>query len=673
MEQHIFSGKWITDREFADLEPRNVFHRQLEPLELPCDEHRDCHILFRKQCELNELPEKAVLYITADDYYKLYLNGKFVTQGPAPAYASHYGYNTVDVTEYLKPGKNVLAVHTLYQGLINRVWVSGDNQHGLICDLVADGRTMVRSDESFRTARHSAYREIGTVGYQTQFLEHYDAGAAEVGFEQPEFDDSQWQKASLRQHQDYRLVPQQTKSLEFETILPVVIRQRGNTVFVDFGACYVGYLEAEAIGEPGAVITVRCGQELCEDGSVRHAMRCNCDYVETWSLSGNRDKLDWFDYKSFRYAELVLPEGCRVTKISLTARHYPFALKAKMNPSFEQNDDLKRIWELCVHSQKYGVQEVIQDCMDREKGFYVGDGCYTALTHMVLTGDDSIVRKLIDDAFASTFITPGMVTCLDCAFMQEIAEYPLMLISLILWHYRYTGDRAYLTKNYPGVCSLLDAYRNEYEKDGLLQEMNKWCVVEWPSNFRDGYDVDITEGKICHEPHVALNAYYLEAIHCTNLMAKELRLPAYREEEPLRAGFRKAFYDEQRHLFRDSDRSAHCSYIGNVLPYAFCLSPDEGFEREMEMWIGERGITGVSFFGAFPLQCGFVRRGRFDLLEKSLTDSGAWLRMLREGATATYEGWGRDTKWNTSLFHLTLSDAALFLSDTDLTKLFSQS
>lgn len=82
----MFSGKWITDREFAALEPRNVFHRQLEPKKLLCDEHRDCHILFRKQFVLNELPEKAVLYITADDYYKLYLNGESVTQGSAPAY-----------------------------------------------------------------------------------------------------------------------------------------------------------------------------------------------------------------------------------------------------------------------------------------------------------------------------------------------------------------------------------------------------------------------------------------------------------------------------------------------------------------------------------------------------------------------------------------------------------
>ena len=115
--------------------------------------------------------------------------------------------------------------------------------------------------------------------------------------------------------------------------------------------------------------------------------------------------LDQFDYKAFRYAELTIPEGVDVENIYLVARHYPFEAVAKMGPAYAKNADLCRIWALCLHTQKYGVQEVIQDCPEREKGFYLGDGCYTALANFILTGDDSMVRKLIDDAFASSFIT----------------------------------------------------------------------------------------------------------------------------------------------------------------------------------------------------------------------------------------------------------------------------
>ncbi len=671
MQHHTFTGVWITDEEFAALEPRNVFHRQLEKVSLPCDEHRNRHILFRRRFTLDSLPQNARLFITADDYYKVYINGTFVSQGPAPAYPSRYGYNTLDVTAYLREGENVMAVHTLYQGLINRVWVSGDNRHGLLCDLELDGEVAFGSDERFLTHPHTGYTEVGTVGYATQFLESYDSAAPEVGFTAPAFDDSGWVPASRRQHLDYTLEPQPTASLVFETIRPVATERTGDTLFIDFGSCYVGYLNVTVTGAKGDAITVRCGQELNPDGTVRHRLRANCNYEEPWILSGATDFLNWFDYKSFRYASLTLPEGCAVKDISFTVRHYPFALKAQMKPAFAENEALRRIWDLCVHSQEYGVQEVIQDCMEREKGFYVGDGCYTALANMLLTGDDSIVRKLIDDAFISTFITPGMVTCLDCSLMQEIAEYPLMLISLILWHYRLKGDRAYLERNYAGVCCLLDDYREEYEKEGLLRELNKWCVVEWPSNFRDGYDVDIREGYVCHEPHVAINAYYIEAIRCANQMAAELGKAPYRDEAPLVAAFNAAFYDSERHLFTDGLSTDHVSYIGNILPFAFRLCPDAMCTANILAWIEERGITAVSFFGAFPLLYGLLRAGRPELVEWCLKDEGAWLRILREGGTTTFEGWGKDTKSNTSLFHLTMSDAAVFLADIDQTALFA--
>lgn len=154
--EHTFIGKWITNSEFANLKPRNVFHKQLDKVDLPCDEHRNRHILFRRKFVCDSLAENAMLYISADDYYKLYINGQFAAQGPAPSYHFKYNYNVIDISKYLQKGENLIAAHTLYQGLINRVWQSGDNRHGLILDLVIDGETVVTSDESFITSPHTA-------------------------------------------------------------------------------------------------------------------------------------------------------------------------------------------------------------------------------------------------------------------------------------------------------------------------------------------------------------------------------------------------------------------------------------------------------------------------------------------------------------------------------------
>lgn len=668
---HIFKGKWITDNEFYNLEPRNIFHKQLDKIKFDCSEHRNRHVLFRKKFSLQSTDKNAKIYITADDYYKLYINGSFVSSGPAPSYHCKYNYNVIDVSEYLNDGENLIAVHTLYQGLINRVWQSGDNRHGLILDLVIDEKTVISSDESFKTAVHSAYSEMGTSGYQTQFLERYDSNSAHIGFEKFDFNDDNWQNAKVSKFADYTLSPQQSGMLEFEKILPVSVRRTASSVIYDFGSNYVGYLNALVKGVKGDIIKVKCAQELGDDGSLRHEMRCYCNYEEEWILSDGESTLDWFDYKSFRYAELCFGSDIEIIDVYMTARHYPFTLKAKLKNEYENNPDLQKIWNLCVHSQKYGVQEVIQDCMDREKGFYLGDGCYSALANMILTQDDSMVRKLIDDAFSTEFVTDTLITCMCCSFMQEIAEYPLIMVYLALWHYNYTKDKEYLLKNYKKIVKLLDAYRREYEKDYLLKDVDKWCVVEWPKNFQHGYDVDINEGKVCEQAHVSLNAYYIAAVKTANTISQILGFENYRDEKSLMNKFMKTFYNEKEKLFKDGENTEHISLVGNVFPYAFGICTDKEFNESFVRYYKDYGISSLSFFCSFPLLVGFVRNNRQDLVTDALLDEGAWKRMLREGATTTFEGWGKDTKWNTSLFHLTLTDAAVFMADIDLKELFS--
>lgn len=671
MENHVFRGKWVTDAEFSDLKPRNVFHRQKDTLVLS-EEHLDSHILFRGEFDLENLTRPATIYITADDYYKLYINGRFVAMGPALAYHSRYGYNTVDVSNYLQNGRNVIAVHTLYQGLVNRVWQSGDFRHGLLFDLFVGDECVISSNERLVCARHTAYTPTGRCGYDTQFLERFDSRDPIVDFANPDFDDSAWATAEPAKYADHTLLPQRTRMLDFEDISPLGVRKTANGLVYDFGEIYVGYLVVTARGKSGDAVTVRCAQELNEDGGIRYKLRANCEYTEEWILSGGCDTLDWFDYKSFRYAELILPDGVEILDCKLTARHYPFSLRTSLKPKYLGDEKIEKVWKYAINSQKYGAQEVILDCMEREKGFYVGDGCYTVLAHSILTGEDDIARKLIEDAFHSTFITEGMVTCLGCSFMQEIAEYPLMLVYFILWHYRVFGDREYLAQVYPKAMALVETYRRNYEnEDGLVAIHDKWSVVEWPANFRDGYDVNIAEGDKCDTVHISDCAYYIEAVHTLNLISEILGMPKYRDEAPMRAAFNAALYNPEAGMYRDSVETEHISLVGNIFAYAFMLSDDPRFYENMERVIEERGIRAVSMFTSFPMMIGLVRRGRYDLLEMQFRDNGAWLRTISEGSYTSFEGWGRECKWNTSLFHMTMSDVAVFLADIDTDALFA--
>lgn len=77
-------GKFICHKDFSSLKPIDVFHKEHEKKSFPETEekYKNRHILFRKKVTLADY-NAVVIDITADDYFKLYVNGKFVMAGTA--------------------------------------------------------------------------------------------------------------------------------------------------------------------------------------------------------------------------------------------------------------------------------------------------------------------------------------------------------------------------------------------------------------------------------------------------------------------------------------------------------------------------------------------------------------------------------------------------------------
>lgn len=668
---HNFEGKWITTPEFENLPKTNVFHRQLDKRSEKkvrdlASKIQNRHILFRKTFQLNTSPQNAKLYFSADDHAKVYINGEFVAMGPTAGYHFNYFYHEVDVSKFLKQGKNTIAIHSYYQGYINRVWVSGDYRHGFICDIISDGKTLLKTDDTWKYAIHAAFSDAkNKIGYATQFAEHYDASAKEVNFQLQNYDDSTWQNAKLVKNPDYTLAPSPLPLLVFENIRPVEVKQLSeNKIFIDFGAMYVGYFEMSAKGNKGDTIETRFAQELNEDGSIRYKTRANCTYQEYFTLSGKTDILNQYDYKSFRYAEIVLPKNAKADlhSFKLIARHMPFELKAKNK--YQGDKKAEEVWNLCVRSLQYGVQEQIQDCMDREKGYYLGDGTYTILTYCMLTKDFAPMRKLIDDFLRTSFINRGLVTCANCSFIQEIAEYPLMMFMLMPILAERQEDKEFLRERMGNFKDILDYYKEAYaQPNGLLSNLDKWCVVEWPKKWQDGYDVNIEQDEICATMHNVINAWYIGAIRAYNKSAKILGEPEYPNEKQLSQAFYETFYDPQKKLFKDSATSSHISFPANVYPYFMGLYPNEECRKNIVAMIDRYRLTKAMLFASFPTIAALQRDGEYKLAYELLTDDRTWRRMLADGATATFEGWHKNAKENISLFHLALTYGALFMID----------
>jgi hypothetical protein len=130
---------------------------------------------------------------------------------------------------------------------------------------------------------------------------------------------------------DYTLVRQTTEQIELYKLAPKTAERRENILYLDFGREAVGYLCARAEGKDGDELILCYGEELNEDGSVRYKMRCNCTYEEKWILGEGESILDQYDYKAFRYAELVLPEGVQIEDVYMLVRYYPYTERGQFD------------------------------------------------------------------------------------------------------------------------------------------------------------------------------------------------------------------------------------------------------------------------------------------------------------------------------------------------------
>ena len=122
----------------------------------------------------------------------------------------------------------------------------------------------------------------------------------------------------------YRFVKQPVKMLAIYEMQPKELRRSSEGWFLDMGQEITGVLEMEAESSgDGACVVVRCGEELTEEGNVRYDMRCGCTYEETWTLRKGTNRLEPYDYKGFRYGQILCGPETKIRRIRAVVRHYP--------------------------------------------------------------------------------------------------------------------------------------------------------------------------------------------------------------------------------------------------------------------------------------------------------------------------------------------------------------
>lgn len=642
MNNSVFKNAvWITTKEFSQLDPINIYHKEHIPLAIEIlDEFKNYHTLFRKKFTFENNGERVILNISADDYYRLFINGSFVGQGPAQGYYFSYCYNQFDVTDFLKEGENQIEADVYYCGVINRAYNSGDRRMGLIAEMSAGNKSILCTDKDWEYCISKAYTISHTLGYDTMFAENFDSR-----FKATEY------IPCFEKQTDHVFRPEPVKALQvYKKDAVTCERLEGGGYFYDFGTLLTGGLEIVAKGKSGNKVRILCGEETDDSEiKVRYNMRCTSLCEEFWILDEGENIYDQYEYRSFRYAAVIPEEDAEIVSVRATVRHYPFD-DDYCNLQTD-NQLLKDIWKMCKNTVKYGAQEVFVDCPTREKGQYAGDLTITSASHLVLTGDLSLFKKAIDNQMESSFICPGIMAVTPGALMQEIADYSLQFPILALRYYKHTGDKEYLAKCLK-VCLDITAHFGKYAReDGLLDGVSdKWNLVDWPANLRDQYDFEIPKPifKGCHN---VINAFYIGCVKQTEEIQDILGIEHSAKSKALVEAFDKAFFNPETRLYTDSETSKHSSLHSNVLPAFYGFAKKDTTQSIGDFIMEKKFCCGV-YMAYFTLKA-LCKMGRYEDAYSLIIseDESSWCNMLREGATTCFEAWGKDKKANTSLCH----------------------
>ncbi len=482
----------------------------------------------RKTFDVVGMVLKANLRIVVDSRYQVWLNGRYVGQGPVPFRRPWLCVDTFEVQDLLLPGKNVLCVLAHFIGQPTETYTP--DRAGILAQLdleYADGSScLLGSDETWKVKLSAAWeKEVPRRTWATGFCEFYDARREPVGWTSVGFDDSQWAWAHPVEQGELQLLPRIVPPLEEGFVSPVKLMgawqagetapgaeadpgltafldteplnlfdseqiarleselfgpepcvlelspDRGLALTFDFGVEITGHPEFEIEAPPGGEIDL-CGAELLRQGRP-WCYRKGGRYASRYITRNGRQMWRTFGWTGLRYLHIVL-RGFNTKVILHRIGVWHRQARLVECATFTTNDnELNRIWKIGCHTIRVGSQEVQVDCPTREQAVFWADHIWTGLWTIYLSGDSSFLRHMLLSAGHVQHADgqlPAAIFCdLDYSGGLPFYDFTLIMIWGVWEYYWHTGDCMLTRHLLPVMEKALQWYRQRIGPTGLIE------------------------------------------------------------------------------------------------------------------------------------------------------------------------------------------------------------
>ncbi|KAB1068063.1 Bacterial alpha-L-rhamnosidase [Tamlana haliotis] len=508
--------------------------------------------LFRHVFNLDEKMDSCHVFVSADNRYRLFVNGERVCYGPSIGDTANQRYETIDIAQYLKKGSNVIAAEVVNFGEYKSV-SQVSHQTAFILqadrDLALDINT---GSADWKVIKNHAFSPVNITSemmgayYAAGPRDRVDASQYPWGWTQIDFNDKSWLKPKSATTEfavgrgfiyggAWHLVPRTLPFMEekverFTGIVRVdgikkdegFIKEKGCTVvpknskvkiLIDQTYHTTGYPELTFSKGKDCEIKITYAEALIQE--VSPGENVSDGNLNLLDLKGNRNH---FEGKSiFGYYDILIADGgdhrkykplsrrtFRFVELEIVTKNedliledyygvftaYPFEEKAKV---ITGEASLDKIWDAAWRTLRNSADEMYYDAY-YENLQYIGDTKIASLISIYVSGDDRLMRKAIkqfDDSRTSEGLTQSRY---PSNVIQMIPPFSLIWVDMIYDYFMYRNDPEFLRQFIPGIKSVMGWFESRVDETGMLTNLKWWNFTDWTIDFPSGIPQGADDG-----------------------------------------------------------------------------------------------------------------------------------------------------------------------------------
>jgi alpha-L-rhamnosidase len=603
---------------------------------------------FRRSFELADKPSTFIVHVSADNRYRLFVNGISICSGPARSDLANWNYETLDLAPFLRQGKNTLAA-TVWNFEDYRAYAQISYRTAFILQGNTPAEEIVNTNKDWKVIQDSAYHPypLDKAAMQTYIVtadgEMMDGNKYDWGFEQQDYDDSRWPAAENLWYPakprtygtdgNWMLVPRSIPLMEesMERLARVrkcsepvdtdfvkgtapfqVAAHRRMSMLLDNEQLTNAYPTLIASGGKGAEIKLTYAESLV-DGKGAKGNRNEIDHksiqgVQDLYISDGKNHQVYspLHFRTYRYLQLdiqTMDEPLSIVDLFGKFTGYPFQEKA----SFASDDpSLQKIWKTGWRTARLCAMETYFDCPYYEQLQYVGDTRIQALISLFISGDDRLMRKAINDIDHSRIpdgLTQSRYPSRD---MQVIPTFSLWWICMIHDYWLYRKDDEFVKSFCDAIENVLGWYEKRISGKGMLGPLAWWPFVDW------SWSLDSTENAGGVPPGGCSGGSSIITLQFVYTLQRAAQLFGYFGMQEKATKYRSLAeslaqhtiqwcWDAKRRLLADRPDKSSFSQHANIMAVLTDAIPENQQKALLERILEDKNITQCTYYFKFYL------------------------------------------------------------------------